>query len=44
MVSSTVQTLLVIPALYALIKGWRLPHSEVVATEPQSPAVPRPDK
>ena len=25
MVSSTVLTLLVIPALYALVKGWRLP-------------------
>ena len=28
MVSSTVLTLLVIPALYALVKGWRLPHGE----------------
>jgi copper/silver efflux system protein len=25
MISSTVLTLLVIPALYALVKGWRLP-------------------
>jgi Cu(I)/Ag(I) efflux system membrane protein CusA/SilA len=27
MVSSTVLTLLVIPAIYAIMKGWRLPHS-----------------
>jgi Cu(I)/Ag(I) efflux system membrane protein CusA/SilA len=27
MVSSTVLTLVVIPAVYALIKGWRLPRS-----------------
>jgi Cu(I)/Ag(I) efflux system membrane protein CusA/SilA len=26
MVSSTVLTLLVIPAIYAIVKGWRLPH------------------
>ncbi len=26
MVSSTILTLLVIPAIYAIIKGWRLPH------------------
>ena len=26
MLSSTVLTLIVIPAVYALIKGWRLPH------------------
>jgi Cu(I)/Ag(I) efflux system membrane protein CusA/SilA len=29
MVSSTVLTLLVIPALYALIKGWKLPREAV---------------
>ena len=27
MVSSTILTLVVIPAVYALIKGWRLPKS-----------------
>ncbi|MGD9925186.1 MAG: hypothetical protein AB7V13_27625, partial [Pseudorhodoplanes sp.] len=32
MVSSTVLTLVVIPAVYGLIKGWRLPRS-VVADE-----------
>jgi len=26
MVSSTLLTLLVIPAIYAIVKGWRLPH------------------
>ncbi|WP_428375595.1 efflux RND transporter permease subunit [Lichenicoccus sp.] len=26
MVSSTILTLLVIPAIYAIVKGWRLPH------------------
>ena len=26
MLSSTLLTLIVIPAVYALIKGWRLPH------------------
>jgi Cu(I)/Ag(I) efflux system membrane protein CusA/SilA len=26
MVSSTLLTLLVIPAIYALVKGWRLPR------------------
>ncbi|MDB5380212.1 MAG: czcA [Rubritepida sp.] len=31
MVSSTVLTLLVIPAIYALVKGWRLPAAEVTA-------------
>ncbi|WP_428390407.1 efflux RND transporter permease subunit [Lichenicoccus sp.] len=29
MVSSTLLTLLVIPAIYAIIKGWRLPHRVV---------------
>ena len=29
MVSSTVLTLVVIPAVYALVKGWRLPGSAV---------------
>jgi Cu(I)/Ag(I) efflux system membrane protein CusA/SilA len=28
MVSSTVLTLLVIPAIYGLVKGWRLPAEE----------------
>ena len=39
MVSSTVLTLLVIPALYALVKGWRLPRGEAVAAGPRLPAV-----
>jgi Cu(I)/Ag(I) efflux system membrane protein CusA/SilA len=30
MVSSTVLTLLVIPAIYAIVKGWRLPRSGIV--------------
>ncbi len=35
MVSSTVLTLLVIPALYALVKGWRLPHGDLVTAKPR---------
>ncbi|PZR08340.1 MULTISPECIES: efflux RND transporter permease subunit [Roseomonadaceae] len=35
MVSSTVLTLLVIPAIYGLVKGWRLPRTEA-AQEPES--------
>jgi Cu(I)/Ag(I) efflux system membrane protein CusA/SilA len=31
MVSSTVLTLAVIPAIYALVKGWRLPREELAA-------------
>ncbi len=31
MVSSTVLTLVVIPAIYALVKGWRLPTGSVIA-------------
>ena len=35
MASSTVLTLLVIPAIYGLVKGWRLPRAEAaVAAEP----------
>jgi hypothetical protein len=30
MVSSTILTLLVIPAIYAIIKGWRLPRRPLV--------------
>ncbi|WP_336814924.1 efflux RND transporter permease subunit, partial [Bosea sp. MMO-172] len=37
MVSSAVLTLLVIPAIYGLIKGWRLPQGAL-----PSPAVPLP--
>jgi Cu(I)/Ag(I) efflux system membrane protein CusA/SilA len=33
MVSSTFLTLLVIPALYALVKGWRLHPAPVAAVE-----------
>ena len=32
MVSSTVLTLVVIPAIYALAKGWRLPHAPLLET------------
>lgn len=32
-------TLLVIPALYALFEGWRLPHGEAVTAGPRLPAV-----
>ena len=32
MVSSTVLTLLVIPAIYAIVKGWRLPRESLVPT------------
>jgi Cu(I)/Ag(I) efflux system membrane protein CusA/SilA len=31
MISSTVLTLAVIPAIYALVKGWRLPREELTA-------------
>jgi Cu(I)/Ag(I) efflux system membrane protein CusA/SilA len=31
MVSSTLLTLLVIPAIYAIVKGWRLPRESVAA-------------
>jgi Cu(I)/Ag(I) efflux system membrane protein CusA/SilA len=41
MVSSTVLTLLVIPALYTLVKGWRLPHGEAVILHPNPSAAPR---
>jgi Cu(I)/Ag(I) efflux system membrane protein CusA/SilA len=30
MVSSTVLTLLVFPAIYAIVKGWRLPRDAAV--------------
>ena len=41
MVSSTVLTLLVIPAIYAIVKGWRLPHSaEAPARAHQPTAIP----
>jgi Cu(I)/Ag(I) efflux system membrane protein CusA/SilA len=37
MVSSTVLTLLVIPAIYATVKGWQLP-SAVAGTAREQPA------
>jgi Cu(I)/Ag(I) efflux system membrane protein CusA/SilA len=41
MVSSTVLTLLVIPAIYAIAKGWRLPHrAEALAPEYRSKPIP----
>ena len=36
MVSSTLQTLLVIPAIYAMAKGWRLPLLAGDAPEPHA--------
>jgi Cu(I)/Ag(I) efflux system membrane protein CusA/SilA len=46
MISSTVLTLLVIPAVYALIKGWRLPQSgtvlEAASFDPMSRAASKP--
>jgi Cu(I)/Ag(I) efflux system membrane protein CusA/SilA len=41
MVSSTVLTLLVIPALYALVKGWRLPRGKAAAADLHGAAAPR---
>jgi len=41
MVSSTVLTLLVIPAIYAIVKGWRLPH-RVAAPVPDRTGEPFP--
>jgi Cu(I)/Ag(I) efflux system membrane protein CusA/SilA len=41
MVSSTLLTLLVIPAIYTIIKGWRLPHrTEARAPAGQRAAIP----
>ena len=36
MVSSTILTLVVIPALWALVKGWRLPRVVAPATPPSA--------
>jgi Cu(I)/Ag(I) efflux system membrane protein CusA/SilA len=37
MISSTLLTLLVIPAIYAIVKGWKLPqHREAVTLRPQA--------
>jgi Cu(I)/Ag(I) efflux system membrane protein CusA/SilA len=42
MLSSTVLTLLVIPAIYAIVKGWRLPHqAEARAVRPGGQFEPR---
>jgi copper/silver efflux system protein len=40
MVSSTILTLLVIPAIYAIVKGWRLPrdYAAPIAMGEQSPS------
>ena len=40
MVSSTVLTLLVIPAIYATVKGWQLPSAAAEATREQPAASP----
>lgn len=42
MVSSTVLTLLVIPALYVLVKGWRLPRAAPAAVPEHASGEPRP--
>ena len=42
MVSSTLVTVLVIPAIYAIIKGWWLPHSAEAAAPLASGAQCRP--
>jgi Cu(I)/Ag(I) efflux system membrane protein CusA/SilA len=42
MVSSTVLTLLVIPALYLLVKGWRLPRESQAASTVGNSARPHP--
>jgi copper/silver efflux system protein len=41
MVSSTLLTLIVIPAVYTIIKGWRLPHRAEISV-PDRKAVPAP--
>jgi Cu(I)/Ag(I) efflux system membrane protein CusA/SilA len=41
MVSSTVLTLVVIPAIYALVKGVRLPKVPSPATQPHTPSLVR---
>ena len=38
MVSSTILTLLVIPAIYAIVKGWRLPRDSIVSATAREPA------
>ena len=38
MVSSTILTLLVIPAIYAIVKGWRLPRDSIVSAIAREPA------
>ncbi len=40
MVSSTILTLLVIPAIYAIVKGWRLPRSSQAAADTRAVRVP----
>jgi Cu(I)/Ag(I) efflux system membrane protein CusA/SilA len=36
MISSTILTLVVIPAVYALIKGFGLPHEDLFHSQPPS--------
>ena len=38
MVSSTLLTLIVIPAIFGLVKGFRLPRGEHVDSEPSGPS------
>ncbi len=42
MVSSTVLTLLVIPAIYAIVKGWPLRRVTAVVAAAQKHPMPRP--
>jgi Cu(I)/Ag(I) efflux system membrane protein CusA/SilA len=42
MVSSTILTLLVIPAIYAIVKGWRLPRTTAEARAADRRPVPNP--
>ena len=40
MVSSTILTLIVIPAVYGLVKGWRLSQARGVTVDAATTAVP----
>jgi Cu(I)/Ag(I) efflux system membrane protein CusA/SilA len=42
MVSSTILTLLVIPAIYALVKGWQLQRASAAAGAAEKRPVPSP--
>jgi Cu(I)/Ag(I) efflux system membrane protein CusA/SilA len=42
MISSTLLTLIVIPAIFGLVKGFRLPSEDCVDSQPPSPPTKRP--